>query len=110
MSYLHTPNITSPISVNILEDKWATAKEDEINNIEKSRNDMKKTDWYGLPSCHNVNTNITEEFRLRVRKRSFAGTKNCVCPGFMQCNLVVLKQGQEAFDFLLFKEIKNHVH
>ena len=41
-------------------------------------------------------------FRKAVREGTFQGPTNGVCPGFMQCNLVVLPQGQHAFDFLLF--------
>lgn len=96
---------------NILKDNWTANNEkkddtsndnDDVEAESKKRENNTAPDWYGLPHCHNVNTNITEEFRLRVRNGEFTGTTNGVCPGFMQCNLVVLKQGQEAFDFLLF--------
>jgi hypothetical protein len=47
----------------------------------------------GLPS---------QEFRLKVRQGLFTKPTNGQCPGFLQCNLVVLPQGQHAYDFLLF--------
>jgi len=42
-----------------------------------------------------------QEFRQAVRSGKHTGPTNGVCPGFMQCNLVVLDEDQ-AFDFLLF--------
>lgn len=41
-------------------------------------------------------------FREAVRAGRFRGPTNGKCPGFLQCNLVVLPQGKHAFDFLLF--------
>mmetsp|Transcript_21984 Transcript_21984/g.46373 ORF Transcript_21984/g.46373 Transcript_21984/m.46373 type:complete len:337 (+) Transcript_21984:107-1117(+) len=41
------------------------------------------------------------EFRRAVRSGNFTGPTNGVCPGYMQCNLVVLEESQ-ALDFLLF--------
>jgi uncharacterized protein YcsI (UPF0317 family) len=41
-------------------------------------------------------------FRQRVRSGEFQGPTNNVCPGFLQCNMVVLPAGPIAFDFLLF--------
>jgi len=60
-----------------------------------------KNDWYGAPTL-SPNADIAREFRLRVRQGLFKGPTNAQCPGFLQCNLVVLPQGQHAFDFLLF--------
>ena len=37
-----------------------------------------------------------------VRPNLHTKPTNGVCPGYLQCNLVVLPQGQIAFDFLLF--------
>jgi uncharacterized protein YcsI (UPF0317 family) len=39
--------------------------------------------------------------RKSIREGTFTSTTNGSCPGFIQCNLVVLRQ-KEAFDFLLF--------
>lgn len=56
-------------------------------------------------SCHD--TNLIEindhpaSFRDRVRQGSFQKSTNGCCPGYIQCNLVVLHQ-KDAFDFLLF--------
>mmetsp|Transcript_15452 Transcript_15452/g.14880 ORF Transcript_15452/g.14880 Transcript_15452/m.14880 type:complete len:209 (-) Transcript_15452:96-722(-) len=92
-----------PQNINILENNWAKNPQSETEtNAEKSVKATKTPDWYGLPRGCNVIPIKTEEFRTSVRNGSFSGTTNGICPGFMQCNLVVLKQGQEAFDFLLF--------
>ena len=58
-------------------------------------------DWHGAPSFA-PNASVAQEFRQRVRQGLFRGPTNGVCPGFLQCNMVVLPQGKEAFDFLLF--------
>jgi hypothetical protein len=42
------------------------------------------------------------EFREFVRSGHFRGPTNGCCPGFLQCNLVVLPAGEIAFEFLLF--------
>ena len=41
-------------------------------------------------------------FRRVVRYGSYTATTLNICPGYLQCNLVVLRKGQIAFDFLLF--------
>jgi hypothetical protein len=56
--------------------------------------------WHGAPKI--ALSLPTQDFRRSVRTGQFVGTTNGVCPGFLQCNLVVLPQGQYAFDFLLF--------
>ena len=58
-------------------------------------------DWHGAPKFAK-NAHLAREFRAMVRAGKFTSPTNGVCPGFLQCNLVVLPQGQEAFDFLLF--------
>lgn len=58
-------------------------------------------DWHGAPRIA-PNCSVAREFRERVRQGKFTGPTNAQCPGFLQCNLVVLPQGQAAFDFLLF--------
>jgi hypothetical protein len=42
------------------------------------------------------------EFREFVRCGTFRGPTNGCCPGFLQCNLVVVPAGVIAFEFLLF--------
>lgn len=49
-----------------------------------------------------VSFNTPQEFRQAVRSGQFTGPTNGVCPGYMQCNLVVLEEGQESSNFLLF--------
>mmetsp|Transcript_53430 Transcript_53430/g.130020 ORF Transcript_53430/g.130020 Transcript_53430/m.130020 type:complete len:425 (-) Transcript_53430:2770-4044(-) len=58
-------------------------------------------DWHGSPRFH-PNARVAQAFRETVRSGSFTKPTNGVCPGFLQCNLVVLPQGPVAFDFLLF--------
>ena len=61
-------------------------------NVEKT--------WYGAPT---MSTGlVTQHFRQQVRQGKFTRPTNGQCPGFLQCNLVILPQGQHAFDFLLF--------
>jgi hypothetical protein len=52
-----------------------------------------------LPPLH---TALPRAFRKAVRAGAYTGPTNGVCPGYLQCNLVVLPAGQSAFDFLLF--------
>jgi len=58
-------------------------------------------DWHGAPRLHK-SVESAQAFRSKVRSGEFTGPTNGVCPGFLQCNLVVLPQGPVAFDFLLF--------
>lgn len=44
---------------------------------------------------------VTSHFRQSVRNDQYNKPTNGQCPGFIQCNLVVLKE-KDAFDFLLF--------
>ena len=59
-------------------------------------------DWHGAPRFATPNIDSVRQFRQTVRQGRFTGPTNGVCPGFLQCNLVVLPQGKHAFDFLLF--------
>lgn len=58
-------------------------------------------DWHGAPRFPK-DVSSPREFRAQVRRGEFTGPTNGVCPGFLQCNLVILPQGPVAFDFLLF--------
>lgn len=58
-------------------------------------------DWHGAPRLHK-DVHLSRSFREQVRYGNFTGPTNGVCPGFLQCNLVILPQGPVAFDFLLF--------
>jgi len=42
-------------------------------------------------------------FRAAVRRGDVCGPTNGICPGYVQCNLYVLRQ-KDAYDFLLFCE------
>ena len=59
-------------------------------------------DWHGAPRFESPAMMETRQFRHKVRHGLFTGPTNSVCPGFLQCNLVILPQGKHAFDFLLF--------
>lgn len=59
-------------------------------------------DWHGAPSFDPLIVQSPRDFRDMVRQGKFTGPTNAVCPGFLQCNLVVLPAGPYAFDFLLF--------
>ena len=59
-------------------------------------------DWHGAPDFSLKPVHLPRAFREEVRAGMFAGPTNAVCPGFLQCNLVVLPAGPLAFDFLLF--------
>ena len=58
-------------------------------------------DWHGAPRFSGP-VDIPRSFRNEVRAGRFTGPTNGVCPGFLQCNMVVLPEGRTAFDFLLF--------
>ena len=68
------------------------------NRSDDSSNSL---DWHGSPRFH-PNARVAQAFRETVRTGSFTKPTNGICPGFLQCNLVVLPQGPVAFDFLLF--------
>jgi len=55
--------------------------------------------WHGAPVIKDTTAQL---FRKQIRQGIFPKPTNGQCPGFMQCNLVVLPQGPIAFDFLLF--------
>jgi hypothetical protein len=58
-------------------------------------------DWHGAPSFKNPAVQLPRSFRQQVRSGLFTGPTNAQCPGYLQCNLVVL-QKEWAYDFLLF--------
>mmetsp|Transcript_13646 Transcript_13646/g.19669 ORF Transcript_13646/g.19669 Transcript_13646/m.19669 type:complete len:356 (-) Transcript_13646:391-1458(-) len=60
----------------------------------------KEESWFGAPV---IPTGLeTQRFRQEIRRGLYTQPTNGKCPGYLQCNLVVLPQGPEAFDFLLF--------
>jgi len=68
------------------------------NNIHEHEETI-NCSWHGAPK---ILETPAQMFRQKVRKGFFESPTNGQCPGFMQCNLVVLPQGPIAFDFLLF--------
>lgn len=60
-----------------------------------------KLDWHGAPRFDTSNLHVPRAFRQAVRAGQFTRPTNGKCPGFLQCNLVVLP-ASAAFDFLLF--------
>lgn len=93
---------------------WTSPNDDaENNSIEKkssflnenegeSPQEAPSLDWHGAPRFATPNIHVPRRFRQAVREGRFTGPTNGVCSGFLQCNLVILPQGQHAFDFLLF--------
>merc|ERR1712232_990479 len=47
-------------------------------------------DWYGAPKFCREKVRDPRSFRDEVRAGRYVAPTNGVCPGFMQCNLVVL--------------------
>lgn len=79
-------------------DQWKVSQETAC----QQEAPLARLNWHGAPKFNNPNIQATREFRKAVRSGDFTGPTNGVCPGFLQCNLVVLPQGPTAFDFLLF--------
>jgi hypothetical protein len=77
-------------------------QDDKQGLIETKNNDVScnHQSWYGAINISNGLA--SQQFRQLVRQGKFTKPTNGQCPGFMQCNLVVLPEGQHAFDFLLF--------
>jgi len=74
---------------------------DDAANSTNSASGDGSLDWHGAPKLHEE-FHLSRAFREKVRTGGFTKPTNGVCPGFLQCNLVVLPQGPVAFDFLLF--------
>ena len=76
---------------------------DESDGVTNSTNSPSSNslDWHGAPRLHE-GLHLSSAFRAEVRRGNFTTPTNGVCPGFMQCNLVVLPHGPISFDFLLF--------
>jgi len=67
---------------------------------EKADDDDGQVSWYGAPRI--PQGLVSQTFRQKVRQGLFHGPTNAQCPGFLQCNLVILPEGPHSFDFLLF--------
>lgn len=84
----------------------AQPQEDQEDLVQSESDNKPKLDevvrnsWHGAPKL--TGGLVSQQFRHQVRQGKFTNPTNGQCPGFMQCNLVVLPQGQHAFDFLLF--------
>jgi len=83
--------------VNILDPNWA----DESTALASPKDVPKLQPQRNLQDDASIATE-PRKFREIVRSGEFANPTNAVCPGYLQCNLVVLPQGKESFDFLLF--------
>jgi hypothetical protein len=73
---------------------------DPASSPESSINKHAPITWFDAPKLKEGLS--SQNFRLQVRQGLFTKPTNGQCPGFLQCNLVVLPQGQHAYDFLLF--------
>jgi uncharacterized protein YcsI (UPF0317 family) len=59
--------------------------------------------WHGAPVFSPSFVQTPRDFREKyIRTGEHTGPTNGCCPGYLQCNLVVLPAGPEAFEFLLF--------
>lgn len=70
--------------------------------VKHQQQQEQELDWHGAPNFSLNPVQIPRSFRELVRNGQYTGPTNGQCPGFLQCNLVVLPQGPYAFDFLLF--------
>ena len=84
-----------------LEDEAGDCNKSPQNSIESTGSNKNLLDWFAAPRFHKEN-HLPRAFREKVRRGDFCQPTNAVCPGFLQCNMVVLPQGPIAFDFLLF--------
>lgn len=63
--------------------------------------DVKRTAAAATTTATTKTYTLPRLFREDVRSGVFDGPTNGICPGYLQCNLVVLPK-QQSFDFLLF--------
>lgn len=89
----------NPDMVNILDPNWAQPDQ-TVGRITEPK-------WFGAPRLDNRNVDEPRRFRQQVRQGQFSGPTNGVCPGVLQCNMVVLPRGQHASDFLLFCQVSS---
>lgn len=84
---------------DICHQAWPSEDAVKQDNVSKS---SPQDDYYGAPVFSSKQVQLPRSFRESVRKGEWTCPTNAVCPGFLQCNLVVLPAGPIAFDFLLF--------
>lgn len=80
---------------------WEAPTTTVLDKQEESPNEAPSRDWHGAPRFPPT-AQLPRDFRNLCRQGLFTGPTNAQCPGFLQCNLVVLPSGPIAFDFLLF--------
>lgn len=90
------PEASRPQQMDILQ-PWSPPEQAKLFMLEPPF-----LDWHGAPRFASPNLHVPRQFRQTVRQGRFNRPTNGVCPGFLQCNLVVLPAGKIAFDFLLF--------
>ena len=97
------PWLSAPpvIQHSTADDSSSKKKNDNRNNsaISKAPADAFACEYDSLFPHKN---NSPRRFREAVRAGAFCGPTNGACPGYLQCNLVVVPAGALAFDFLLF--------
>jgi hypothetical protein len=82
---------------------WPSAKKQEDVQLAAVASPQEAPlDWHNAPNFSLKPPTMPRAFREMVRSGEFCAPTNAVCPGFLQCNLVVLPAGPLAFDFLLF--------
>jgi hypothetical protein len=81
---------------------WPSAEKMDVQLSPAASPQEAPLDWHGAPNFSLKPPTLPRAFREKVRSGEFCIPTNAVCPGFLQCNLVVLPAGPLAFDFLLF--------
>lgn len=116
---LRKPEIKTKTDFDICHQAWPSAVDSAREEPKEDGEDVKVSavaspqeaplellkstlDWHGAPDFSMNPVHLPRSFREKVRAGMFVGPTNAVCPGFLQCNLVVLPAGPLAFDFLLF--------
>lgn len=74
----------------------------DITRQSEASQEAPTLEWHGAPEFKSPDPALPRAFRQKVRDGYLTGPTNGACPGFLQCNVVILPQGQTAFDFLLF--------
>lgn len=86
--------------IDIRDADWSLPQDTKPRAQEKRQPQDRSMEWHGVPRMDKGA--VPQAFRRAIRAGLFQQPTNGHCPGFLQCNLVVLPQGPQAFDFLLF--------
>jgi hypothetical protein len=79
--------------------RWEDKPNEKKEDVDEPPREIESISSPGQPEAEPFA--LPRLFREEVRQGRFTGPTNGQCPGYLQCNLVVLDQ-EYAFDFLLF--------